>query len=502
MPPHRALWGLEQAGEAGSQAFVAQALAPTRLLYLRGGIRFPHRIFTAPMRRFHFTEPLVMLATVLQWLVLSIATGAIIGVGCTLFLRVLFATEGHVYAAPWWALMVLLPLAGFANGLLLHYGYRLRRSTFVDNAIVAVNEQQGKMPFRTMWIKPLAALITLSFGGSAGKEGPCSHIGASIAAAVGRTLHLNREMRKRLLACGVSAGFASVFGTPIAGAIYGVEMLAIGRIRHDFLFPGIVAGVTAFEVSKALGVPYPSYHISFVGQFTELLFLKTVLIGILCGAVAWLFVELLQRARTAFTWVQRRLRLWAPLVPTLGGIVVALLILVLPTDYLGLSLPIMDRALQGETMPWLGFAWKALLVAVTLGSGFYGGIVTPQFVIGAVAGSAFAPLLGLPPALGAAVGFVAVVAAASNAPMAAILMGVELFGADALLHVAGACVAAYLIIGHRSVYPEQQIAYSKSSWIFARADLPVGQEKVRLSYGLIRWLHTRRRRARRRDQEE
>jgi H+/Cl- antiporter ClcA len=447
------------------------------------------------IRRFHLAEPLVMFATVVQWLVLSIFTGALVGVGCTIFLRALFATAGRAYAAPLWLQMALLPIGGFANGLLLHYGYKLRRSTFNDNAIVAVNEQQGKLPFRTMWIKPVAALITLGCGGSAGKEGPCSHIGASLAATVGRLLHLNPEMRKRLLACGVSAGFSSVFGTPIAGAIYGVEMLAIGRIRHDFLFPGIVAGVTAFEVSRWLGVPYPHYDISFSGVFTEWLFLKTVVIGILCGAVAWLFVELLHQSKKAFGWVRARYALWPPLLPLLGGVVLALLIFAIPNQYLGLSLPLMDRALHGDAMPYLGFFWKALLVAITLGSGFYGGIVTPQFVIGAVTGGAFAHLLGLKAAMGAAVGLVAVVASASNAPIAAILMGVELFGADSTLYVAGACVAAYLIIGHRSVYPEQQIAYSKSSWIFARTDLPVGQEKVRLSYGLLRWLRMRRRRA-------
>ncbi|MGH8156136.1 MAG: chloride channel protein, partial [Rhodanobacteraceae bacterium] len=453
------------------------------------------RLTRGAVQRLRLAEPLVMLATVLQWLVLSLFTGAVVGVGCTIFLRILFATEGRLYAVHWWILLVLLPLGGLANGLLLHYGYRLRKSTFTDNAIVAVNEQQGKMPFRSMWIKPLAALITLGCGGSAGKEGPCSHIGASLAAAVGRSMHLNREMRKRLLACGVSAGFASVFGTPIAGAIYGVEMLAIGRIRHDFLFPGIVAGVTAFEVSSHLGVPYPVYHIAFDTQFTEWLFLKTVVIGILCGAVAWIFVELFVRARQCSGWVKRRYRLWPPLSPMLGGLLVALLVLVLPTKYLGLSLPVMHDALLGEPMPYIGFLWKALLVAITLGSGFYGGIVTPQFVIGAVAGGAFAHFLGLQAAQGAAVGLVAVVAAASNAPIAAILMGIELFGADSTLYVAGACVAAYLIIGHRSVYPEQQLAYSKSSWIFARADLPVGQEKIRLSYGLLRWLRMRRRHA-------
>src|SRR5699024_5957313 len=136
-----------------------------------------------------------------------------------------------------------------------------------------------------------------------------SHIGASFAAGIGRIFHLNRELRKRLLACGVSAGFASVFGTPIAGAIYGVEVLAIGRIRHDFLFPGIVAGVTAFQVSKYLGVPYPAYHMTFVTEFTLLMFLKTVLVGVICGAGAWVFVELLSHIRRLFTHLRTRFAL-------------------------------------------------------------------------------------------------------------------------------------------------------------------------------------------------
>src|SRR5699024_10657980 len=194
-----------------------------------------------------------------------------------------------------------------------------------------------------------------------------------------------------------------------------------------------------------------------------------------------------------FLLLRQRFALWPPLLPAVGGLLLAALVLVIPTDYLGLSLPIMHHALQGEPMPYIGFLWKALLVAITLGSGFYGGIVTPQFVIGAVLGAACAPLLGVEPALGAAVGFVAVVAAASNAPIAAVFMGVELFGADATLYVAGACIAAYLIIGHRSVYPAQQLAFSKSSWLRADAGTTVSQEKIHLSYGLLRWWSERRR---------
>jgi H+/Cl- antiporter ClcA len=172
-------------------------------------------------------------------------------------------------------------------------------------------------------------------------------------------------------------------------------------------------------------------------------------------------------------------------MPSLDSAMLALLILVVPTDYPRLSLPILERALHAESILHLGVLWQALLVTVMLGWGIYGGIVIPQFVIGAVLGGALAHLFGLEPALGAAVGLVSVAASVSSRPIAAILMGEELFGADATLYVAGACVAAYVIFGHRSVYPAQQIAFSKSSWIFACADLPVGQEKVRLSDGLL-----------------
>jgi H+/Cl- antiporter ClcA len=440
------------------------------------------------MRRFDFVEPVVMLATAIQWLVLATLVGAGVGCGTSLFLHGLFFMTDRTAAVPFWFQVLLLPAGGLLNGLLLHYGYLAGRLDLKDTLFAAVHAQAGRMPFLTMPIKPMAAIITLASGGSAGKEGPCSHIGASIGAAIGEMLHLNSELRLRIVACGVSAGFASVFGTPVAGAIYGVEVLAIGRIRHDFLFPAIVAGIASYQVSLFWGIAYTYYPLTALPPFSEILFFKTTLIGIICGLVALVFVEFVHRARALSELVRIRLGAWPPLMPFGGGVLLSLLIVVIPTDYLGLSLPLMDRALAGEGMPYLGFLWKILLVAVTIGSGFYGGIVTPQFVIGAIAGNAFAPLVGIDPSLGAAIGLVSVVAAASNTPIAAILMGVELFGGTpGTLYVAGAAIAAYLIIGHRSIYPEQRLAYVKTSWMRAPPDMPVDTEKVRLSYGLLRW---------------
>ncbi len=430
-----------------------------------------------------------MFVTILQWLFLATLVGVVVGAGTSLFLRGLFFVTGEALTLPAWVRMVLLPIGGLLNGLILYYGYKYAKPGLDDSSITAVHRQGGRMPFRTFLVKPVAAIITLGCGGSAGKEGPCSHIGASLASGLGRIFKLNVELQKRLVACGVSAGFAGVFGTPIAGALYGVEVLAIGRIRHDFLFPAIVAGVASFETCKYLKVPYQYYKIHLHTQFSEAVFFKTIFIGIICGLTAWLFVDMVSIFRKLFRKFKVRFQVWTPLIPLLGGIILAYLVMFVPTDYLGLSLPIMDRALAGEIVPASGVFWKTLFVAITLGSGFYGGIVTPQFVIGAIGGNAFASYLGMNPALGAAVGLVSVVAAASNTPISAILMGVELFGTEiGTLYLSGAAIAAYLVIGHRSVYPDQVVAYPKSTWLLGGQNLPLEQEKLHLSYGFLRWL--------------
>ena len=439
-----------------------------------------------PLMRVNYVEPLVMLATVVRWSFLSIIMGTIAGTGTSLFLHALFYSSAQTAHIPLWFQMVLLPIAGILNGLILYYGYRKSGDEMKDSVIAAVHTRAGIMPVKTFLIKPIAAVITLALGGSAGKEGPCSHIGGTLASWFGRLIRLDPEMQKRIVACGVSAGFASVFGTPIAGAIYGVEMLAIGRIRHDFIFPAIIAAIVSFETSKFWGITYDYFPLNITVDFSELLFTKIILIGIVCGLSAWLFIELLEKSRSLFTFIQHRFNIWRPLVPFLGGLVLAVLILIIPTDYLGLSLPVMNDALHGKDIALLGFLWKSLLVAITLGSGFYGGIVTPQFVIGALCGNAFAGLLGVNPALGASIGMVAVVAAASNTPIAAVFMGLELFGSSTGLYVASACITAYIIVGHRSVYSDQILAYSKSLWMVHIPNAALNQEKIHISYNLLR----------------
>ena len=438
--------------------------------------------------RVNYIEPIIMLATIMRWLVLATITGLIVGSGVCLFLTGLFYFSEKTAHVSVWTQMVLLPLGGILNGLLLYYGYRNAGDIAKDSVITAIHVRSGVMSHKTILVKPVAALITLVMGGAAGKEGPCSHIGGTLASWFGQLIRLDPEMQKRIVACGVSAGFASVFGTPLAGAIYGVEMLVIGRVRHDFIFPAIIAAITSFEVSKFWGISYDYFPVSLSSDFSSFLAIRITLIGILCGLVSWLFIEFIEKIRYFFTLLQRRFNIWRPLMPFIGGLILAVLILVIPTDYLGLSLPLMNDALHGKEVAFWGFLWKSLLVAITLGSGFYGGIVTPQFVIGAMSGSAFAHLLGVSPALGAAVGMVAVVAAASNTPIAAILMGFELFGSAAGPYFATACVTAYIVVGHRSVYSGQLLAHSKSMWLRYTPNEPLDPGKIHISYSLLRKL--------------
>jgi H+/Cl- antiporter ClcA len=426
-----------------------------------------------------------MLVGILWWGVIATITGLIVGSGVSLFLHVLHFGMDLTAQTSLYIKMILLPIGGILNGLILYYGYR-KSKDLKDSTIAAVHEQSGILPIKSLPLKPIAAIITLASGGSAGKEGPCSHIGGTLASFVGRVLHLNPEFQKKIVACGVSAGFASVFGTPIAGAIYGVEVLTIGRIRHDYIFPAFFAGVISFEVSKLWGINYSYFPFSSPLVFSETLFFKVIIIGILCGIVSWLFIELFEEFKLLFKFIQFKFQIWPPIMPFIGGLILSVLILFIPTDYLGLSLPLMESALHGDQVPYVGFLLKILLVAITLSSGFYGGIVTPQFVIGALAGNTFAIFFNVDPALGAAVGMVSVVASASNTPIAAIFMGFELFGAQTGIYVVAACITAYIMIGHRSVYPDQLVAFSKSNWMNLLPNISLEKEDIHLSYSFLR----------------
>jgi H+/Cl- antiporter ClcA len=275
-------------------------------------------------------------------------------------------------------------------------------------------------------------------------------MGASLADAVAHRLRVSRERRRQLLAAGIAGGFGSVFGTPIAGSIFGLEVVAVGRIEYDALLPALIASLLGDWVTRRLGVVHTAYPTIAPLALTPLVAAKLVLGGLAMAGATVTFIDLTHALKKWLT----RFRL--PLRMAIGGaVVVALWRLLGADDYLGLGVPMIVRAFSDPALPSYAFALKLVFTAITLGAGFLGGEVTPLFFVGATLGSVLARALGLPIELGAGVGIAAVFGAAANTPLALSVMAVELCGAGVLPHVLIVTVVAYLVSGHRSIYPSQ-----------------------------------------------
>lgn len=410
-------------------------------------------------------EPMLMGRQLLLWLVLGTLTGAMVGVVVTYFLKALFwsiAVTGHW---PFWAIAVALPTGGLITGLLIHYGAPSAAGHGTEAVIRSVHRDAGRINWKVAPIKALATITTIAPGGSAGKEGPSAQIGAAVASALADLFHFSAEQRQKIVICGIGAGFAAVFGTPVAGAILGIEVLAIGDLWYDMLLPSFAASVMAYEVSKALGLTWSYPGTTAALPFTMSLFGRLILLGIASGLVAYLLVLLMDGLHDAMHWLQTKRHWWMPLFPLMSGIALVILMYFVGRSYGGLSLPLLSRTLSGHSVPTLAFGWKLLMVGITLGFGMSGGIITPLFVIGAAFGSMAAIPLHLPLAAGAEFGMVAVTAAGANAPIALIIMGMELFGARLAPEYLIVAIPAFIMIGNHSVYPSQRVRLQKSPWV-------------------------------------
>jgi H+/Cl- antiporter ClcA len=349
----------------------------------------------------------------------------------------------------------LLPAGGFLVGASYHYW---GESVVKGNNLLLEEIQNPRrtVPLRMAPLVLFGTLATHLFGGSAGREGTAVQMGGTLADQLTRWLRLRPRDRRLLLVAGISAGFASVFGTPLAGAVFGREVLLIGRLRYDAILPSFLAAAAADFVTRAWGVNHAHYPQLAAPPLAPVALLLAVGAGILFGLTARGFATLTHAVARQF----RRIA-YPPLRPVVGGALVALAVAALgTTKYIGLGIATIVAAFQAP-LPPQDFLLKLALTALTLGCGFKGGEVTPLFFIGAALGSALALVLPLPVALLAGMGFVAVFAGAANTPLACTLMGVELFGAAPGIYLGLACVAAYLFSGHTGIYGSQVIGQAK-----------------------------------------
>ncbi len=408
-----------------------------------------------------YTEHTALLISTLKWSVLGAAAGLCVGWGTRGFLWALnesarlFADVSHSRFSAFWFLPLVMPLCVWLIGK-----FAPEASGHGTEAVIAaVHQRSGRIDWLIAPVKLGATVLTLTFGGSVGKEGPAAQIGAAITSAFADLLRLRDEDRRRLVICGISAGFAAVFGTPVSGALFGVEVLYLGRLDYTVIFPAMVAGIVG-HLACGTVAPFPILHdtVTNVGQVRMII--TAIGSGGGFGLVALLLIETLR----AFERGLSRLALNKFVVASLGGVALIAIYLSAGPQYAGLGTSTIDGALSG-TIPVVATAFlvKIAATAITLETGGSGGILTPIFFIGTTAGAAMAGLFGVPTTLLAAFGFVSVLAAAANTPIAAAVMAIELLPPHEGVYAALAAATAFLFVGHRSVYASQKLGFSKSA---------------------------------------
>lgn len=410
--------------------------------------------------------------SIVKWIGIVVPMAAVVGSLCALFLWSLDRATQMRFDHPW--LIYGMPVAGAL--MVLAYQRFGGLAEGGNNLIVdQIHEPGGGVPLRMAPFILVSTVLTHLVGGSAGREGTAVQLGGSIASAFARTFKLGRADIRIVLMAGIAAGFGAVFGTPIAGAIFALEVLTIGRMQYEALIPCLMAAIAGDWSCHAWGIAHVQYHIAFLSDAGDavgfhldaLLLLKVGAAGIAFGVAARFFSEISHATSSAF----KAACPYAPLRPVIASAILIGLVHALGTrEYLGLGVwspnPA-DATIAGFFRPdhidhwsWL---WKTIFTVVTLSSGFKGGEVTPLFFIGAALGNALGNLLGAPVDLFAALGFVAIFAGATNTPLACMVMGIELFGSTHTVYIAVACFLAYLFSGHSSIYLSQRLGIPKTA---------------------------------------
>lgn len=414
--------------------------------------------YLAPLAaRLQRYEPSALLWLLVKWTLLGAWVGLLSGCASAFFLwsLALVTSLREQHPASLW----LLPLGGMGVGLLYH---RFGKSVEAGNNLLLerIHDPKEVIPFRMAPLVLMGTLATHLFGGSAGREGTAVQMGGALADLISTPLRRSAHDRRLLLMAGISGGFGSVFGTPLAGAVFGMEALTVGRVSYEGLLPCFIASVTGDLVCRAWHIHHSLYPLIALPKLTLLGWVWIVLLGALSGGTARAFSE---ATHTVARFARRIPTPW--LRPLAGGIVIIALTYAVGTrDYLGLSLPLIARSFTPQGVAGWAFALKIVFTAVTLGTGFKGGEVTPLFCIGATLGAAMAQLVGQPPTLFAALGFVAVFAGAANTPLACVLMGMELFGGAIGVPLFAVCLLSYALSGHKGIYSAQRVGVPKSPY--------------------------------------
>ena len=397
---------------------------------------------------------------VINLTILAVVVGALSGVGSWALFEALDAATTTRLDNAW--LVWLLPVAAFVLGTAYHYGGDARRGTslVITESLPpddpATPESTPSVPRRMAPMIFGATYIAQLTGASVGREGAALQIGGSLTSLVLRPFRLSAHDRRLMLVAAMAGAFGGAFGVPMAGAVFALEVQRTGRLRYEALAPALVASIAADRVVEGLGRSTPLVNID-VGNVDLDVLWRLALIGLACGLAARLFIVSHHPVKAAVP----RLVAYVPARPVVGAVATLALMALFGRDYLGLSLPLVENALAGNTADWWEPVLKIVFTAIALGSGIPGGEVTPLFVVGATLGSALASPLGLDPRLAAMAALPAAFGAAANTPIACALLAIELFGGSLALPAALVCIVAYAVSPERGIYEGQRAGSTK-----------------------------------------
>ncbi len=389
----------------------------------------------------------------LQGLLLALTVGAVGGVIGSLFhLCIDFVTE--LRGENIW-IVYFLPVAGVCIALL--YAIFKKCGPINTDRVFDGARGSSNVPFPMLPLIFISSAISHLAGASVGREGAALQLGGSCGYDIAKLFRLKSAGVRIAVMCGMSAVFTALFGTPVAASVFALEVTMVGSMHYGALFPCVLSSVVAFGVSNAFGIEPVRFASVFTDMSSPAFIGKVIVLAVLCALLSIVFVKTV----SAMEKGAKKLVPNTYLRAFVGGAVVLGLTWSLGTyDYNGAGMNIIQMAMQGEAQ-YEAFILKLMFTAVSLAAGFKGGEIVPVFFVGSTFGCVVAPLIGMDPATGAAIGFVALFCGVVNCPLASVFLAVEIFGTDSILMFCLVCALSYMMSGNSGLYKTQRILYSK-----------------------------------------
>lgn len=388
-----------------------------------------------------------------KWLFFAVLVGTVVGGVSSLFSQALTFVTDCRETYSW--LFYLLPVSGLCIVFLYE---KFGKGDGGTNQVFSTVRSRDEVLLRSAPLIFVSTALTHLTGGSAGREGAAIQLGGSIANQLGRWMHLDEEDRHVIVMCGMSAAFAALFGTPMAAAVFSLEVVSVGVMYYTALMPCMISALIAAGFAVNLGIHPEAFHVADIPDFTLETGLKMGIIAIGCAAVSMAFCVALKMVGKLYSrWLKNKyIR-----VAAASALIIGITVLLQTTDYMGAGAGLIAKAIEhGEARP-LDFFWKLVLTALTMKAGFKGGEIVPSFCIGATFGCVFGQLLHISPSVCAAAGMVAMFCGVTNCPITSILIAFELFGFEGVSFYVIAVAISYAVSGYYSLYKDQTIVYSK-----------------------------------------